>query len=266
MTKYAENLLSLRSRLLPSPVLRVLGSVAIGVVFTLVISPLDLVGLLFPFAVVVCIASVWVGAGNKARGLRGNYYSPMRPDSETSVLEGGKVPLPRRWWTIWDRWLPLVLVAVSFLVSNVVNAIDSPVFGWTIAVIAGVLITGGTAWWWTSASDRPAGQPSFASLVTRSPRWKPAGDASAVAAVLYAVNACPKGRQIRRDALDSTAAGIFALEEGAVSNALAELSERREVLVAAERDRDSVRQDWISLTPAGIESVVASFRRDAAHA
>lgn len=262
----AEDLLRLQSSLLPARGLRLLGCLAIGVVFTLVISPLGLVWLLLPFAMVVILASLWISARDRARGLRGNHHAPMRPDDVTSVLEGGNVPLPGRWWTRWDQWLPLVTVAAAFLFSNITAMVDSTALGWTLAVAFGVLVAAGAAWWWIIASGRPSGQPPFAALAERAPQWTPTDDAEAVAALLYVVNACPRGRQIRQDALTITAAGVFGLDESDVSDALTELGARREVLVTTERDRSNVRRDWMSLTPTGIDSVVARFLRDAAHA
>ncbi|WP_297004132.1 hypothetical protein [uncultured Corynebacterium sp.] len=265
MKQYAEKLLSLHASALPSRGLRVLGAVGTGVVFTLAISPLNLVWLLLPFAVVLLLVSFWIGIRNKARGLRGNGHAPMRPDDETSVLEGGNVPLRGRWWTHRDQWLPLVAVLAGSLVRNVVDLISSPVLGWALSVVLGGLVTAGAICWWAVNDSLPADLPRLATFLQQDPDWRPAENAGAVAAVLYAVSAFPRGRQIRRDALDGAVAEIFTLGPHAVSAALGELSERREVLITTERERGNVRQDWVSLTPAGMDAVVASFRKDPAH-
>ena len=67
-------------------------------------------------------------------------------------------------------------------------------------------------------------------------------------------------RQNYLDTLDTAAGALFDLTPDAVSRALGELGGRGDVLVTVERDRDGVRTQWLSLTPAGVDAVVASFR------
>lgn len=246
--------------MLPSRSLRILGAVAMDVVLTLAISPFSPVWLVFGFLLIAILVSLWLGAQNRARGLRSNSYAPMRPDAETSVALGGDVPLRRPWWRQWDLWLPLAYIVVCFTVSDTLGAASSPVVGWVLAVLLGGLATGGLLWWWVRNNAGPGGYIPLTDLTARDPQWRPANDEAAVAAVLYAVSAYPQGRQMRRDALDTVAAELFDLDGNSVSLAISGLTGRREVVAGIERDRDGVRKEWLSLTPAGVDAVIATFR------
>lgn len=260
MTSSAQDLLSFQTSLRPPRSLRILAAVAVGVVFTLATSPLSPVWILLVFAAAVILVSLWTAAQNRARGLRGNGHAPMRPDAETSVVLGGDVPLPRPWWRQWDLWLPLAYVIVCVVVSDTLGAADSPVISWIAAVTLGCLATAGLLWWWVGNDGSPSGYLPLSTLVRQAPQWRPAGDGEAVAAVLYAVDAYPRGRQLRRNTLDTAAEALFDLTPDAVSRALRELSGHGAVVVTVERDRDGVRTEWLSLTPAGVDAVTASFR------
>jgi DNA-binding transcriptional ArsR family regulator len=260
VTSSAQDLLSFQTSLRPPRSLRILAAVAVGVVFTLATSPLSPVWILLVFAAAVILVSLWTAAQNRARGLRGNGHAPMRPDAETSVVLGGDIPLPRPWWRQWDLWLPLAYLVVCFAVSDTLGAIDSPVVSWIAAVALGCLATAGLLWWWVGNDGSPSGHLPLSTLVRQAPQWRPADDGEAVAAVLYAVDAYPRGRQLRRDTLDTAAEALFDLTPDAVSRALRELSGHGAVVVTVERDRDGVRTEWLSLTPAGVDAVTASFR------
>ena len=260
VTPPAHLLLRFQSSLLPPRNLRITGAVAVGVIFTLATSPLAPLWLLFIFALAVILASLWTGARNSARGLRSNSYAPMRPDAETSVALGGDVPLPRPWWKNLDVWLPLAYIVICFAVSDTLGTTGSPTAGWIAAVALGCLATAGLLWWWVRNNAGPVGYIPLSTLLADAPQWRPADDDSAVAAVLYAAPAYPRGRQMRRDALDTQVAALFGTEQDAVSRALARLAGHREVLVHGERDRSGVREEWVSLSPAGVDAVTASFR------
>lgn len=264
MTPQTQNLLSFRESLLPARGLRILGAVAVGVVLALAASPASPMWILLLFALSVMLVSVWISAKDRTRGLRSNRYAPMRPDAETSVLEGGDVPLPRSWWRNWSTWLPLAYLVICFVVSDTLGATGSPAAGWIFAVLLGCLATGGLLWWWVKDDCGPTGYVPLTGLVRQSPQWRPAGDATAVAAVLYSAGAVPHGRQVRRDTLGSAAADLFDLGEDATTRALGELTGRRELIVTVERNGGGVREEWFSLTPAGVDAVLASFRADRA--
>ncbi|MGN0095920.1 MAG: hypothetical protein ACI38U_07650 [Corynebacterium sp.] len=208
---------------------------------------------LFIATPVLLIAAVYLGFSLRAQGMRKNEYAPMRADDRTTSELGGTVDEPRS-PNKKLRTLASFAVPGLYALMWIGQLINSTTAGWVYAASVSVIVL--VCFWrvFVLEGAHPADYVPLSRVFTTEPDWTPTDDADAVASTLYAAQAVPGGRQVRRDVLTDLAAPL--IQDRTVDAALRSLTARHLAVVLRERKDATTVVEWITLTGEGRDVLV----------
>ncbi|MEJ6549007.1 hypothetical protein PQI66_05555 [Corynebacterium sp. USCH3] len=252
MSQELRTLEQIRASVTPALPWRILAAVLTSAFVGASSSPVAGPWMLYLAAPVLLIAALYLGLSLRATGMRKNEYAPMRADDETSSEAGGTVEEPRS--PNKDlRTLASFAAPGIYALMWVGQTINSTTVGWVYA--AAVTVVSVLVFWraFVLEAARPTGYVPLSRVFATEPDWAPADDTDAVASTLYAAQAVPGGRQVRRDVLADLAAPL--VQDGSVDAALRSLTARSLAVVLRERKNATTVIEWITLTGEGRDAV-----------
>lgn len=232
---------------------RVLAAVLVSAFVGASSSPVAGPWTLFIATPVLLIAAAYLGFSLRAQGMRKNEYAPMRADDRTASELGGTAEGPRS-PNKKLRTLASFAAPGLYALIWVGQLIDSTTIGWVYA--AAVTVIALVCFWraFVLEGAHPADYVPLSRVFATEPDWAPSDDTDAVASTLYAAQAVPGGRQVRRDVLGDLAAPL--MQDGSVDAALRSLTTHRLAVVLRERKDATTVVEWITLTGEGRDALV----------
>lgn len=253
MTQEFRVLQQIHASVTPALPGRILAAVLISVFVGATASPVAGPWTLFIATPVLLIAAVYLGFSLRAQGMRKNEYAPMRTDDRTASELGGTVEEPRS-PNKKLRTLASFAVPGLYALMRIGQLINSATVGWVYAAAVTVIVL---ACFWRAfvlEGAHPADYVPLPQFFTTEPDWTPTDDTDAVASTLYAAQAVPGGRQVRRDVLTDLAAPL--IQNGSVDAALRSLTARHLAVVLRERKDATTVVEWVTLTGKGRDALV----------
>ncbi|MGP9723828.1 hypothetical protein ACT3SZ_07440 [Corynebacterium sp. AOP40-9SA-29] len=207
-------------------------------------------------AVVMLIGAFALGLSLRAKGLRSNEYAPMRADDRTPADVGGTAEEPqspnKRLRTMLSFAVPGI-----YTLMWIGQLIDSTTLGWIYAAV--VTVVSLVVFWrvFVLEGARPEDYVALSTVFATEPDWSPSDDTDAVASTLYAAQAVPGGRQVRRDVLAELAAPLLsdASRDESLDAALHSLTARGLAVVLRERKDATTVVRWVTLTEEGRDAL-----------
>ncbi|WP_291477981.1 hypothetical protein [Corynebacterium sp.] len=236
---------------------RVLATLLLSAGFGAATSPLAGVWIPYFLASLLLVGALYMWWPLRGTGLRHNSYAPMRSDEVTPASLGGSLDDPRS--SHRKMQVTAAVAGPAIYVLIVLGPVfPTPASHWTYAAL--VTAASLTALWRLVVLEAaaPAGYVPPAQLFAADPGWTPSDDAEAVAAVLYALQAVPGGRQVRRDVLYRHTRPLTSTphNDTGTDAGLDALTARGHAATLRERTSSSLVAEWVVLTDRGRDAVL----------
>lgn len=211
-------------------------------------------------AVVLLIGAMYLGMSLRAKGLRSNEYAPMRADDRSPAEVGGTMEEPQSPNKTLRTFLSFAVPGI-YVLMWIGQLIDSATVGWIYAAV--VTVVSLVVFWraFVIEGARPEGYVALSTVFATEPDWSPSDDTDAVASTLYAAQAVPGRRQVRRDVLADLSAPLLsdaspdASRDETLDAALRSLTARGLAVVLRERKDATTVVRWVTLTEDGRDAL-----------